>query len=342
MAVTTATTIKNVARGGLVPEDVMNKIWDISKVPLPFTDMIGVGEAAKASYKEWTTDKLTAPNLANAVIDGSDATGNDAAFGLRVGNHCQISTKTLHISTRADSVKKIGRVNEMAYQLQRRQHELRRDVEAIMLSNQASVADNGVNVAGKVGTLPSWITTTHTNGTAGGYNTSTGLTVARTVAAKSALTETKVKNAIQSIYEQGGDVSVIMSVPSVISRFSEFMFSSTHRSAAVVNQVTDANSPATALAAINVYVTDFGTVKLVPNRLQQTHLDANSASCADVFLLDTGYLALSFLKGYNVEDLAKAGLSDKKMMSVDWTLMVLNEAAQGMIGDIDTAAAMTV
>ena len=342
MALTTATTIKNVARGGLVPEDVMNKIWDISKVPLPLTDMIGTGEAAKAAYKEWTTDKLNAPNINNAVIDGSDATGNDATFGARVGNHCQISTKNLHISTRADTVKKIGRTNEMAYQLQRRQHELRRDVEATIMANQASVADNGVNVAGKVGTLPSWITTTHVNGTAGGFNTGTGLTAARTVDAKSALTETKVKNAIQSIYEQGGDVSVIMSVPSVISRFSEFMFSSTHRSATVVNQITDASAPATALAAINVYVTDFGTVKLIPNRLQQTHLDDNDVACADVFLLDTGYLALSYLKGYSVEDMAKAGLSDKKLMSVDWTLMVLNEAAQGIIGDIDTAAAMTV
>jgi hypothetical protein len=29
----------------------MNKIWDISKIPLPFTDMIGKG-SAKNSYKE--------------------------------------------------------------------------------------------------------------------------------------------------------------------------------------------------------------------------------------------------------------------------------------------------
>jgi len=29
--------LKAVAAGGLIREDVMNKIWDISKIPLPFT-----------------------------------------------------------------------------------------------------------------------------------------------------------------------------------------------------------------------------------------------------------------------------------------------------------------
>lgn len=87
MALTTASTLKGVQRGGLIREDVMNKIWDISNIPLPCMDLIGVGEAAKNPYKEWTTDTLSAPNLNNAVVDGWTATGNDAVFGQRVGNH---------------------------------------------------------------------------------------------------------------------------------------------------------------------------------------------------------------------------------------------------------------
>jgi hypothetical protein len=86
--------LKGALKGGLIREDVMNKIWDISKIPLPFTDMIG-SESSKQEYKEWTLDQLAAPNLNNAVVDGSDATGNDTKVGTRVGNHHQISTKVV-------------------------------------------------------------------------------------------------------------------------------------------------------------------------------------------------------------------------------------------------------
>ena len=344
MALLTATTLKNVAKGGLIPEDVMSKIWDISNIPLPFQDLIGVGEASKSAYKEWTTDTLSAPNLNNAVVDGYDATGNDTVLGARVGNHCQTSVKNIQVSTRADQVKKFGRASELAYQIERRQIDLRRDQEGILLSNQASVADTGV-VAGKLGTLASWITTNHyaagAGAVAGGFNTGTGLTVARTPGTKGALTETMLRNAIQSIYQQGGDVRTLMTVPSIISRISQYLFSSTAKVAQTVNNLKSANEAATVLAAVNVYVSDFGTITMVPNRMQQTHNDSAAASCADVFLLDPKYITLSYLRGHQVESMAKTGLSEKRLMSVDWTFMCFNEKSQGIIGDVDTATPMT-
>src|SRR5574343_20973 len=344
MALTTATTLKNVAKGGLIPEDVMNKIWDISNIPLPFMDLIGTGEAATSPYKEWTTDQLSAPNLNNAVVDGYDATGNDAVMGARVGNHLQTSVKNIQISQRAERVKKFGRASELAYQVERRQIDLRRDQEGILLSNQASVADNGNNVAGKVGTLASWMTTSHfaagSGATAGGFNTSTGLTVARTPGTRGALSETMLRNAIQSVYQQGGDVRVLMSVPSLISRMSEFLLSAPARVAQVRNTITNANEAATVLASVNVYVSDFGTISMVPNRLQQTHLDSASAVFADLFLIDPKYATLSYLSGHKVEPLAKTGLSEKRLMSCEWTFICQTEKAHGMIGDINVDAAM--
>ena len=50
----------------------MAKIWDISKIPLPFQDLIGT-DSHNNEYAEWTKDKLAAPTLANALIDGADA-----------------------------------------------------------------------------------------------------------------------------------------------------------------------------------------------------------------------------------------------------------------------------
>ena len=33
--------LKSIAKGGVINEDVMQKIFDISKIPLPFTDLVG-------------------------------------------------------------------------------------------------------------------------------------------------------------------------------------------------------------------------------------------------------------------------------------------------------------
>ena len=333
--------LKAVGRGGLIREDVMNQIWDISKIPLPLTDAIGT-ESSKQEYKEWTLDALSPPNISNAVVDGADASGNNTVLGARVGNHHQISQKVVQVSFRADVPDVIGRTRETSYQVMRRQQELRRDVDAIALVNQASVSDDGNTVAGKAGGLPSWlVTNAAAGGTAGGFSTSTGLTVARTPTAARALTETLVRDTVQSVYQQGGDATIMMSGPGVIRKFSEYLFTSSARVATLMSDQGKSSEQATALGSVNVFVTDFGTLKLVPNRLQQSHVDSGSTQCYDVFIIDPTYLALSYLKGYRTEDLARTGLSERKQMSVDWTLICNTEKSHGIIGDINPLLAVT-
>jgi len=331
--------LKGVQAGGLIREDVMNKIWDISRIPLPFTDMIGTG-SAKNEYKEWTTDELAAPDVTNAVVDGSDASGNDTKTGARVGNHHQISDKVVRVSYRADASDTIGRAKELSYQLMRRQQELRRDVEAIALLNQASVADDGDSVAGKAGGLPSWIETSAVNGTPGGFNLSTKLTEAYTYeAAAVGLTEKNVRDVVESVYNEGGDPTKMMTVPSIVRLFSEYLFTSSARVASLMSDQGKSREKATALGSVNVFVTDFGTLTMVPNRLQQTYTASTTA--ADVFILDPEYLSLCYLKGYRTDPLAKTGLAENRQMCVDWSLIVNTEKAHGIITSIDTTAAVT-
>jgi len=339
--------LKGVDVNGLIREDVMNKIWDISKVPLPFTDMIGSG-SAKNEYKEWTTDELAAPDPTNAVVDGADASGNDTKTGLRVGNHHQIADKVVRVSYRADASDTIGRAKELSYQLMRRQQELRRDVEAISLLNQASVADNGDAVPGKVGGLPTWLVSNTVNLTTPvGFDVSTSKTVVPTAtAAGIALTEKAVRDVVESIYEQGGDPTILMTVPGVIRKFSEYLFTSSARVASLMSDQGKSRESAAALGSVNVFVTDFGTLKFVPNRLQLKYdaLYANpslTAAYADVFILDPSYLSQCFLKGYRTDSLAKTGLAENRQMSVDFSLIVNTEKAHGVIASVDPTLAVT-
>jgi len=336
--------LKGVLVGGLIREDVMNKIWDISKIPLPFTDMVGTG-SAKNEYKEWTTDELAAPDVTNAVVDGSDAAGNDTKTGSRVGNHHQISDKVVRVSYRADASDTIGRAKELSYQLMRRQQELKRDVDAIALENQASVADNGDTIAGKIGGLPSWLVTSVVNGTVGGFDNGGGGTTVTTAwtsgGSAVALSETDVRDVVESIYQEGGNPTKMMSIPSVIRKFSEYLFTSSARVATLMSDQGKSQSKAAALGSVNVFVTDFGTLDLVANRLQQKQQAAAPADSAFVFILDPEYLELCYLKGYRTDMLAKTGLAENRQMSVDWSLIVNTEKAHGMIGDIDPTADVT-
>jgi len=339
--------LKAVPLNGLIKEDVMNKIWDISKIPLPFTDMIGSG-SAKNAYKEWTTDELAAPDVTNAIVDGADASGNDTQTGERVGNHHQTSDKVVRVSYRANASDTIGRAKELAYQLSRRQQELRRDVEAIALLNQASIADNGDAQPGLVGGLPTWMRTNTVNLTTPvGFNNTTGVTTVPTATTDGiTLTESAIRDVVESIYQEGGDPTVLMTVPSIVRKISEYLFTSSARVATLMSDQGKSSEKATALGSVNVFVTDFGTLRLVPNRLQQLY-DALYASpsltadFADVFILDPAYLSLCYLYGYRTDVLAKTGIAENRQMAVDWTLIVNTEKAHGIIASVNPTAAMT-
>lgn len=346
MAILDGYDLSAVAYGGLINEDVMQQIWDVSKIPLPFTDAVGE-LTSKNPYKEWTTDALASPDLTNAVIDGTTVTTeDDTAVGERVGNHHQISWKVVNVSTRARETDNVGRADELAYQVIRRQQELRRDVEAIALSNQASVRDTGAGgSAGKSGGLGAWLETSAyrgTNGADGGFNSSTGVVATITAGSHRALTEKLLRDCVQSIYSQGGNPTKLMSIPSVVRVISEYLFTSSARIATLMADQGKSGEKATALGSVKVFVTDFGTLELTDNRLQQTYKAYDTTTdVANVFILDPEYLALSYLHGYRTEPLAKQGLSDRRMMAVDWTLVVKSEVAQGVIADVDPSQAMT-
>ncbi len=317
----------------------MSEIWDISKIPLPFTEMIGSDTIGNAS-PTWTTDELQDPDIDNAVVDGSDAGADQSELGLRVGNKAQISTKVVRVSTRAIDSDTIGRSNELSYQVMMRQRELRRDVEAIMLTNQASLADDGASVAGRSAGLGAWLTTNAfrgATGTDGGFNTSTGLVDAPTLGTPRALSETLVRDVAQSVWEQGGNPTTLMGVPTVIRLLSEYMFTSTAKIANLTSDVREKTSAAVATGSVNLFITDFGvTLMMIPNRLQQN----SDTDVSDLFCIDPAFIRQGFLTGYRVDPVAKTGLADNRQMHVDWTLKVLNEKAQGVIADIDNTAAV--
>lgn len=333
-----AADLSNAAYGGVIREDVMSKIWDISPVPLPLTERIGSGRISNSRFG-WTIDKLAAPSITGQRIDGSDSTGNNTVVSTRVQNFSEELAKVIQISTRGEAVDSVGGIGAFAHQLTQRLQELKRDVEATALSNNASFSDTGT-VAGKTGGLDAWLTTNTSNGATlganGGFSTTTGVVSAYTPGTKRALSEAVFKDLLQSVYQQGGDSMLVMARPPVVRKFSEFQFTSGARIATMQRAVGE-SGPGTAVGAVNVYIGDFCTVEIIPNRLQA----AIATGVSTLFIIDPALLELCYLKGYTTEPLAKTGLAQKRQIMVDWGLRVGNEAGLGAYRDIDETLAMT-
>jgi hypothetical protein len=336
--------LKAVAAGGWIHEDVMDAIWDVTNIPLPFTDRAASGSCSN-SYTEWNKDALRAPDLANARVDGADTnTTNDTNTGSRKGNHCQISTKTVQVSERAQSSDTMGSSDALAYQIMQRQRELRRDREAIMLSNQGSIADDGATIAGKMASIFAQTTANSSHGATGstpGFSTGTKLFGDVVAGTKRAMTETVLRDTVQNVYLAGGPdgrrTLVLMARPENIRKISEYGFTSTARVATVTSPVSqDDRGGVTLQGAVNVFITDFGTLEMIPNRLQPT----SAANTSHVGIFDFEYIDVVLLSGYETIPLAKTGLADKRSMAVDGTLRLRNEDSCGVIYDVDQQAAM--
>ncbi len=349
-----AYNLKNVNLEGLIHEDVMSQIWDISQIPLPFTDRAGSGSHSN-QYHSWRIDRLVNPVIDQQRIDGQEVatgTSNETKNGRRVGNHSEIRTKRVEVSTRAQDVNTIGYANELAYQVTRRQQELRRDVEATAMSNNGSVEGTDT-VAGVTAGLAAWITTTNVDGTAaatsnanrgslgdnGGWDATAAdsLVAASTPGTKRALTEASIRDVTQSIYQQGGEANVLMCTPAVKRLQSEYYLSTAARVAQQRANESDSTSSRAAQGAVGLFYTDFGDLQIVPNRLQPSY---GAAGVSNAFILDFAYIEISYLSGYRVKPLAKTSLSDNRLMEVDWSLCIKNWDALGAVYDIDEVAAM--
>ncbi len=299
-------------------EDLTDVIYDISPTETPFMSSIGKTKAT-AVYHEWQTDTLAAATTANAAVEGADASDATLSPTVRLGNYTQILQKTIKVSGTLDTVNKAGRKSEKAYQLAKASQEIKRDLETIMLSNQGRDAGSSNSTPRKMASLLSWIKTNTDAGSVGADPTTIGVST-RTDGTQRTFTETLLNTVVAEVFNAGGTPSVLM-----VGALGKQKVSSFAGIGATRFNVTGAK-PSTIIGAADIYVSDFGNMSVVPNRFMRTR---------DALILDPEYAAVAYLRPFQTNELAKAGDSDKTQILVECTLEVKNEAAHGIVADLD-------
>ena len=301
-------------------EDLSDIIYNISPTDTPFMSSVGKTKAT-AVYHEWQTDSLAAA-AANAAVEGADASTATLSPTTRVGNRTQISQKTVGVTGTLQAVDKAGRKSELAYQLSKASSEIKRDMEFTFLNNTVQSNGTAGSTARVLGGLQTWLATNGDFGT-GGSAGSSG-TTARTNGTNRTFTETELKTVIKEVFESGGSPKILMVTPAHKQTVSAFAGIAAQR------YMAPSDAPTTIIGAADVYLSDFGSVSVVPNRFMLSGNSANEVA----FVLDPEYAAVAYLRPFQTIELAKNGDSDRTQLLVEYTLEVKNEAAHGIIADL--------
>lgn len=302
-------------------EDLRDVIYNIAPTETPFLTNAGVSKA-KNTLHEWQTDSLATAVSTNAVIEGDEATTDASTATTRLGNYTQILDKVALVSGTVEATDRAGRDKEMAYQMSKRSKELKRDLESSLCANKAKVAGNATT-ARVLGGLGSWVATNDviagTGSPAGASPTGDGSDTRTDAGTKTALSEANLNTAIRNAWTAGGEPNMIMVGPFNKTAITAFAGNAT--------KYKDASDRVTT-NAVDLYVSDFGELSVVPNRYSRE---------TDVWVLDMDMWDVAYLRDFQQHELAKSGDYERRQLLVECTLVSKQEAASALVADATTS-----
>ena len=297
-------------------EDLSDVIYRISPTDTPFLSAIGRSKATNTLH-EWTTDELATP-AKNATIEGAPTATDSVNPGVRCTNRVQYSRKAPSISTTQQAAKSAGNLYRMATQMAKKSAELKLDIEYSLLNNKTAVDGNGSTTASELRGLDGWIAT-NVNLGAGGAAPDPYNNVAAVDGTPRDFTEDLLIDVLQKCYQEGGKPNLILLAPPQKQKFSTF-------GGRANTTVTDAASAKTLINAVDIYVSDYGRLKVVPSRIVDT---------STAYVLETEKFSTAYLQPFQQKDLAYQGGAISKEITVQYTLRVGNEKSSGVIRDLD-------
>jgi hypothetical protein len=306
-----------------IREDLAPALASISPTETIFMSTIGTRNVDN-TYFEWSETTL-ASAASNRQIEGDVGLTNTAPTNaVRKGNYTQISAKVVEVSSTNQAVNGVADAQTVAKQVAYKLSEMKRDMEKMLLDNVAASA-GASGTARQTAGLGAFLTTNTSFGSGGSAGTTSGSgeagypDAAATDGTPRAITEDILKDVIASCWDEGAEPSVVLCGSFNKQTISGFTGNATRYKEAEDSKLN---------AAIDVYISDFGELQIVPAR----HIRAR-----DCFVLDPNYASVAYLQTAKQEPLAKTGLSERRLISAEYGLQVTSQKAHGFIADCTTS-----
>lgn len=301
-----------------VREDLEENIYRVAPEETPFVSNIGTTKATNI-YHEWQTESLASASATNAQLEGDDYALGAPNLTTRLGNYMQIVAKAGGVSRTQEIVNKAGRDSELARQKVLKTIEMKRDLEMRVIGNYASVAESGGTTRKTAGIL-AFLTSNDSRGSGGsdgGF--SSGIVAAATNGTQRTFTEDLVKGVLATVFGNGGKVSQAYMSATHKQQFSAFT------GIADIRAEVSGKSQATIYGGADVYVSDFGSITMIPHAYGLTR---------DCVLVDPKMAAIATLDGLKSKALASNGDNEKFLLTMEKGLVIKNEKAHGVVADL--------
>ena len=323
--------------GATIREDLSDVIYNIAPMDTPFLSGCSKGKA-EATLFEWQIDTIVAGS-ANRQLEGDDSPAVSVATSsqqpTKLTNYTQISRAVNITSGTDEAVNYAGRGKAQAYQLAKAGKRMKRDMEFMLTQNIVKAVGSTSGARATAG-LPSWLNTGYIDGGSGGSPAagSLGTTAMVLAGANVAASEANIKLVIKACFDAGGQPDMML-VPATVKQTISGLASvgSGSVSLGIPQRKTESGTGgATAIAAVDVYVSDFGTFKIVPDR--NLAADGPGSVAANVFVMDMDFWAISWLRPFHTVNLAKQGDSVKQMLLAEYGLVSRNSASSGILAGV--------
>jgi len=313
-----------------IREDLTSIVALIDPQETPFMSNIGNGKPATATKHEWQTQTLTAPSLTNFQLEGDDSPAATTAVArVRLFNYCAISRKVGSVTGTMRAVDVAGVEDEYDNQEMLKAIELRRDMEVIMLNNNAYNAGSTVTARQCAG-LAAYITNTDFTG-ASAFTAAAGTGAGTWNLANTttrALSLTILNGAVQAAHIDGGKPNLLMLSPTQRTYFSNLTLQSSLGGAAQVRYASNSVKAMPLIGTVDTWLSNFGQLDVSSNVQMATDTTFENITA---YLVDTRQAGVSYLRRMSAEPLAKTGDADKFQIIVEYTLQVDAPAAHAAL-----------
>jgi hypothetical protein len=283
-------------------EDLLEIITNISPTETPMFSDFGKTKAT-AVYHEWTKDSL-ATATTNAQIEGYDYSFAKVTARTRVGNYTQIFSTLVEVSDTQRTVNVAGLDDEYAYQMAKKLKEHARDIEYSLASTASTGNSGSSGTARTLKGVMSWLTSVNETGTGTGNE---------------ALTETMFNDALEDIWTNGGRPDVVYCNGWQKRKISGFSASNTKTIEAGAKKL---------IAAIDVYESDFGLLKIKADRYMNP---------AQIAILQSDMWKIAVLRPTKQFEVAKIGSATRGVIETELTLEARAQESSGKITQLSTS-----
>ena len=298
-------------------------------------DLTANKQKATSTFVEWTVDGLASPSTAG-VKEGADVTAFTDQFAnrARLGNYVQKFRRDFLVSDLQEAVDSVGPA-KVAQAEAKAIRELKRDVEATILSDNEQQAETGA-VPYKMRGLGEFIKSgaQTTNPVPADYRTPSGSIDAN----GASITEAQFNTIVRSIYRANGEANNLTliadtSLRKQIADFARFSADSAVSANAGVRSVNYDGNDSTIKLSVEIYQSDFGIVSIVnmnPETNPETVTGAN-ANHDRGYMINPEYYGIHELIPMGSTRLPNMGGGERGFVDCALTLGVYAPAAHGKI-----------